>query len=385
MRRFFLFIAGAIAWLVSASVAQAYIGLCCAKCGGNMPMNIPGGGVPETYEFRIKVQPIFMTMPGLMQETAKIAPEAILGMPAMGYYMAAPERMEMRMLNLAIGYSASPEWFVGAMAMWMDKKMPMRFNAMMRAMTAQAGFSMRSRGFADLMLMAKRLLWADDRLVPSKELSLFLGLSVPTGSITKRNTTHPVPARRQELLPYPMQLGSGTWDPAIGLLWQQAASPWWWGIDLRYTHRLGKNRQGWAFGDRARIDAYLMHQPRYNFVLYAELGGELQQRLRGEANEAKAGLSGHATIGDPNSPYTTPLWDPKNSGHRLLSATIGLQWQPKPMWIVDLGISLPIWQRVSGIQMRRGASVMLTIYSEVPTEKSIRSLARTPEDAELGF
>ena len=26
--------------------AAAYIGLCCGKCGGNMPMNIPGGGIP---------------------------------------------------------------------------------------------------------------------------------------------------------------------------------------------------------------------------------------------------------------------------------------------------------------------------------------------------
>ncbi|MHC4138950.1 MAG: hypothetical protein ACYSR1_03700, partial [Planctomycetota bacterium] len=28
-----------------------FLGLCCGKCGGNMPLNIPGGGTPEPHEF----------------------------------------------------------------------------------------------------------------------------------------------------------------------------------------------------------------------------------------------------------------------------------------------------------------------------------------------
>lgn len=31
-------------WLLAGSPAQAYIGLCCTHCGGNMPLNIFGGG-----------------------------------------------------------------------------------------------------------------------------------------------------------------------------------------------------------------------------------------------------------------------------------------------------------------------------------------------------
>ncbi len=371
------------AWLIMAANAHAYIGLCCAKCGGNMPMDIPGGGVPETYEFRLKIQPVFSEMPGLRKGTTNLDPSAILGMPAMGYYMAAPEKMTMRMLNLALGYSLSERWFVGAMAMWMDMKMPMRFNRMMQMRTGRAGFTMQARGFADTMLMAKRLLYADDVQIPSEELSLFLGLSIPTGSITKRNTTHPMPMRRKELLPYPMQLGSGTWDPSVGLLWQQARSPWWRGVDLRYTTRLGKNSQGWARGDVLNLDAYLMYQPHYAFVLYGEANLRWEGKLRGEAEEARLGRSGHATIGDPRSPYTTPLWDPRNYGRTTLAAALGVQWQPKPLVIVDLGVRAPVYERVRGVQMRTGVSAMLTLYFEIPTAKSIR--AQKAADATLGF
>jgi len=35
--------------LITTTNAVAYIGLCCAHCGGNMPLNIMGGGIPETH------------------------------------------------------------------------------------------------------------------------------------------------------------------------------------------------------------------------------------------------------------------------------------------------------------------------------------------------
>ena len=45
--------------------AHPDIGLCCGKCGGNMPMSLPGGGIAETDEFRIMVMPMFVHMEGL--------------------------------------------------------------------------------------------------------------------------------------------------------------------------------------------------------------------------------------------------------------------------------------------------------------------------------
>ncbi|RMG91651.1 MAG: transporter [Zetaproteobacteria bacterium] len=376
--------------LLLATDANAYIGLCCGKCGGNMPMNIPGGGIPETHEFRFKIQPMLMHMSGLRSGTQDVDPASILGMPVMmgkptGKFMAAPTSMDMTMLNLAAGYSFSDDFFAGIMGMYVDNRMDMQFNSMMRMTTGSAGYTMKSRGIADTMLMAKYRLYADDPLIPSKEFSLFAGLSMPTGSIDKRNTTHPVAMRQKELLPYGMQLGSGTWDPIIGALYQHSSSPWWWGLDVRYTARTGTNKRGYRLGDRGQVDGYLMYQPHYAWVLYGELNGEWQGRLHGEADEARTGASGRAIQGMASSPYMTPLWDPANMGKTQMFATLGVQWQPVPLQIVDVGVQVPLYQRLNGLQLKDSWRVMLTWYVEIPTSQSVRSLSHTPADAELGF
>jgi len=378
--------------LIALPTAEAYVGLCCGKCGGNMPMNIPGGGVPETHEFRFKIQAQRMHMSGLQLGSSNVAIDNVLGMPLMmgkatGKYMAAPSSMEMNMLNLAGGYSLTDDVFLGVMAMYADNRMDMRFNSMMQMMTGQSGFTMKSRGFMDTMLMGKYRLYADDPLIPAHEVSLFLGLSLPTGSIDERNRTHPLAMRRTELLPYGMQLGSGTWDPLIGLLYQRSTSPWWWGVDARYTHRLGTNKRGYRLGNRAQLDAYLMFQPHYALVLYGQLNGDWQGRIHGQADEVLRGASGRVTQGDPNSPYMTPLWDPANTGKTQVFAMLGAQWQPAPLHIIDIGVQLPVYQRMNGLQLKDKWRAMLTWYVEIPTSRSIRALRDdgTPADAALGF
>ncbi|NIR60538.1 MAG: hypothetical protein GWO02_14015, partial [Gammaproteobacteria bacterium] len=82
------------------------------------------------------------------------------------------------------------------------------------------------------MLMTKYRLFADDPLIPARQVSLPLGLSLPTGSIDERNEDHPVAARQDELQPYGMPLGSGTYDPVVGILYQGSRSPLWWGANL---------------------------------------------------------------------------------------------------------------------------------------------------------
>jgi len=374
----------ALAALLAVPAAEAYVGLCCGKCGGNMPLNIPGGGVPETYEFRLKLSPMRMRMEGLRDGTSSVAPSALLGMPAMGYYMAVPTAMDMDMLHLAVGYSASDDVMVGAMLMWKRNRMDMRFNGMMAASTGVPGFTMRSEGLGDVMLMLKRRLRADDPLMPTRQASLLLGLSLPTGSIDERNADHPVASRRDELLPYSMQLGSGTVDPTLGLLLQASRSPWWWGANLTWTARLYDNDRGWRLGDEARVDLYLMRQFRYDLVGELQLNARWQGRIRGEMDEVAAGTSGRATDGDPTSPYVSPAYDPDHHGGRTLYATLGLQWQPVPLQILNLQLTLPLYRDLNGPQLETDWQVMLTWYAEVPTRRSIR-YRRRPPAPELGF
>ncbi len=372
--------------LVLARASHGYIGLCCGKCGGNMPMNIPGGGVPETHEVRLKIQPSFMKMEGLRDGTHSVSAGSLLGMPAMGRFMAVPERMDMQMLNLAVGYSFTDDFFAGLMFMWMKKEMEMRFNSMMASTTGRAGFTMESQGMADTMLMTKYRLYTDDPLIPTSQVSLLLGLVLPTGSIDEKNKDHPVDARKKELLPYGMQLGGGTFDPVVGILYQGSSTPWWWGVNLTYTPRLYDNSRGWRWGSEFRYDLYSMYQFRYDMVAYAQLNGKVQGKIRGEMDTAVDGSSGRATIGDPSSNYTTPTWDPDNYGGHILHTTLGLQWQPGPLHILDVGVSLPIYQDLNGPQMEEDWRIMFTWYVEIPTPSSIRYTGKKKQGrSRLGF
>ncbi|VAX09938.1 hypothetical protein MNBD_GAMMA26-1476 [hydrothermal vent metagenome] len=367
------------------SSVQAYVGLCCGKCGGNMPMNIPGAGVPETKEVRIKASTMFMSMKDLQDKGDDLSSSDVLGMPAMGKFMAAPTRMDMRMFNLTLGYSFTDDLFGGVMLMHKENRMDMKFNTMMAGMTGQNGFTMESTGIADTMLMGKYRLFADDPLIPTRQVSLFFGLNLPTGSIDKKNSDHPLAMRKTELLPYSMQLGSGTFDPSLGILYQGSNSPYWWGVNTTYTARLYENDRDYRLGNELKLDLYGMYQFRYNLLGQIQINGKHWGRIKGEMDESKTGESGRAIKNNPSSPFMTPQWDPDNYGGSQLMTTIGLQWQPVPLHIIDFNVGIPLYQRLNGPQLEEKYRVMLTWYMEIPTLSSIRHLKHKTKPSRLGF
>ncbi len=370
-------------FVLIASVSQAYIGLCCGKCGGNMPMNIPGGGIPETGEFRIKISPMRMHMDGLRDGTSSVRSKDVIA----GGAMAAPTEMDMTMVNLSLGYSIRDDLFAGVMFMGKQNKMEMKFNSMMTMMTGQDGYSMESEGLGDTMLMLKYRLCADDPLIPKSQASLFFGLSLPTGSIDEKNRKHPIGMRQDELLPYGMQLGSGTYDPTLGFLYQGSSSPWWWGANLMFTGRFHDNKRDYRLGNELKLDLYGMYQLRHDLVAQIQLGGRYRGDIHGEMDEAKTGESGHRMQGNPGSPYMTPLWNPSNYGGRDVMATLGLQWQPFSLHILDLQVGFPLYQDLNGPQLEEDYRVMLTWYIEIPTKRSIRHVKgkSKPGKSRLGF
>jgi len=373
-----------------APMANAFVGLCCGKCGGNMPMNIPGGGIPETHEFRFKFSAMTMGMDGLARDGNAVSAASQLGMPMMmgqptGQFMAVPTSMDMRMLNFTMGYSFSDRLFGGVMLMHKDNSMEMQFSDMMAMNTGVPGFTMESSGVADTMLMGKYRLYADDPLIPSKQASFFFGLSLPTGSIEETNSNHPIAMRQSELLPYGMQLGSGTYDPTIGILYQGSASPYWWGVNAMYTARLHDNDRDYRLGDEARVDLYGMYQFRSNLLAQLQLNIEHKDKIDGQMDSVLSGASGHVTQGMASSPFTTPLYDTNNYGGQKVLATVGLQWQPAPLNIIDINVGIPVHQNMNGLQLEEESRVMLTWYRELPTKNSIRFKKPKGKEGSLGF
>lgn len=334
-----------------SSSSDSLSGLSCSNCGGNMPLNIPSGGISEPHEWRIRLFQQYMYMPGLQKGTEELSTAE-----GLRRYMMVPTQMHMTMGGMTVGYSFHKDFFLMAMVMWMWKKMKM-LNRAGRWST------MESIGIGDLMLMGKYRLYRGDSLSSQRQLSFLLGVQCPTGSIRKKDNG--------QILPYAMQMGSGTFDPILGILYTDSYSDFWWGVNLTYTKRFYNNPHGYHLGDQFRYDLYWMYQFCDTAVFELQVNGIWQGGLSGEMDEIQQGV-GHV-LSDPNRPYMSPLYDARQYGRHTLWLTVGIQWQPFPLHILNLQFAYPLYQNLKGLTMRQGFCIFFVWHVEIPTEKSRRA------------
>ncbi|MDP6925180.1 MAG: hypothetical protein R2568_08500 [Candidatus Scalindua sp.] len=331
-----------------------FLGLCCGKCGGNMPLNIFGAGTPEPHELRIKVNLSWGKMVGMRRGTSNRSTKDTLVS-----YMMSPRKMAMYMSNVSVGYAFTDRFFAGIMGMYVNKDMEMINRSGVRS-------SMYSQGAGDTMLMTKTLLFADDFLVPKSQVSLLLGVSIPTGSIDQDE--------RGQLLPYSMQLGSGTFDPFFGILYEGSNSPLWWGANASFLARAYENYKSYNLGDEYRLDLYGMYQARHNLLGELQIKSKYVGHLEGQAREIEQDGDGHMKMmGVPTQAFMSNLYDPDNYGGSTVDLSAGVQWQPFHNHILNAQFSFPLYQNLHGTQLERDFTASVTYYIEVPLRKSRRS------------
>jgi len=74
----------------------------------------------------------------------------------------------------------------------------------------------------------------------------------PVGSITEQDVL-PTSSGNEVQLPYPMQIGFGTWDLVPGLTYLGQTAHWPWGGQTKATLRLGHNNRDWKLGNRGML------------------------------------------------------------------------------------------------------------------------------------
>ena len=109
-------------------------------------------------------------------------------------------------------------------------------------------FTIHSSGIGDISLNSsyRFKLKGKHHFMPS------LGISFPVGSIDEKGDT-PSPGLRNQL-PYTMQIGSGTFDPLLGIDYTGSTGRITWGGGLHGKIHLGRNYQDYSLGDRLLLD-----------------------------------------------------------------------------------------------------------------------------------
>ena len=178
-------------------------------------------------------------------------------------FPVSPLNMTMEMHMFGAMYGLSNDLTLMAMVPYADKSMDL---------VNRAGnkFRTHSKGLGDIKIFTiyeldgRKSTESND--MPYRRLTFNLGLSLPSGDINKKDHT-PLGYIR---LPYPMQLGSGTYDPMIGMTYASFYPQWSWGGQLSTTQRVGKNNEGYRLGDAYQVTAWVAY--RHSDYLSASLG-----------------------------------------------------------------------------------------------------------------
>ena len=204
---------------------------------GRAPAGVMGDHVAMKGAWSVAYQSMRMAMDGNRSGTDRLSDAEVLA----AFPVAATRMtMDMHMLSAMYGWSEALSFMV--MAPYIDISMDHVTRMGVR-------FTTESEGFGDVSLSGVYRLFQGG----GHEVLLNAGVSLPSGSIDARDDT---PAGANQQLPYPMQLGSGTFDLLPGLTYRGYAADLSWGGQLGGTVRLGHNDNGYSLGDRYRATVW---------------------------------------------------------------------------------------------------------------------------------
>ncbi len=209
-----------------------------ARPDGHAPIGVMGDHTHKKGEFMFSYRYMFMEMDGNRDGTSSVSDREVLQ-----DFMVTPVDMSMQMHMLGAMYAVSDDVTLMAMVPYVSKEMEHLTGMGTR-------FTTNSEGFGDIKTSALYTVFNKDK----QRVHLNLGVSFPTGSINEKDDT---PAGEDQILPYPMQIGSGTFDLLPGITYLGQSGKGSWGAQALTTLRLGKNDNGYRLGNKYQVSGWV--------------------------------------------------------------------------------------------------------------------------------
>lgn len=287
------------------------------------------GGVMFSYRF------MNMNMESLLNGSNAISNDAAHDQG----YMVTPLKMPMQMHMFGMMYAPSNRITLLAMANVINNDMDLQMR-MTTGMTST--FATSSSGFGDVKL---GMIY---KFINKNKQSLHgnINFSLPTGSISEMDET-PMSTPDEMLLPYPMQIGSGTFDTNLGLTYLGQNELFSWGSQLNTTIRFGKNSDDYAFGNQLSLNNW--------FAVKASDWLSFSTRLEGKFVDKINGTNANLM------PMMVTTADVANSGGTYINGGLGFNlYIPKGSFKnLRLGFEFatPLYQKPNGIQLEQKETI----------------------------
>ena len=218
------------------------------KPNSHGPIGMMGDHTHEPGEIMFSYRLMHMFMEGTRYGTKTISNAGVVmpRRPVPSGYIVAPESMRMLMHMLGFMYGWNDTVTLAAMVPYLSISMNHRTRM-------GSKFTTRSEGIGDIRFGSLWRLWAVEApSIGAHRFHLNFSISVPTGDIEPRDRT---PLGPNSLLPYPMHLGSGTFDVYPGITYGGEMGRASWGLQAIGTLRMGRNSNGFSKGDAYVVNA----------------------------------------------------------------------------------------------------------------------------------
>ncbi len=306
------------------------------------PIGVMGDHRHKKNEWMLSYRFMTMDMDGNRSGSSNISPEEIAttvpnrlaGQPMQPLTLrVVPTRMttDMRMFGAMLAPTDSLTLMV--MANYIEKEMD--------HITFQGGagvnrlgtFTTTSSGWGDLKAAGLVKIYDTNK----HKVHLNLGVSIPTGSITKKDRVLAPNGARPELrLPYAMQLGSGTLDFLPGITYQMYQNKWNFGGQYTATIRAGENDEDYTLGDEHKLTGWASYSWLPSLSTSVRLAYMNVDNIDGSDPQITA-------------PVTTA--DPNNYGKDRLDLHAGINWAHNSGHRLALEIGAPVYQHLDGPQL----------------------------------
>lgn len=250
-------------------------------------------------------------------------------------FMVSPTNMSMQMHMFGLMYGVSEKFMVMGM-------LPYSYIAMQHENRMGIKFKTKAEGIGDVKLSGSYAFLERG----SQRVLLNFGVSFPTGSTNRRDDT---PAGNNQKLPYPMQLGSGTYDFSPGLTYTDKMGHWFLGSQAKATIRMGKNDDNYRLGNEFAISTWGVRS--INELLNGSL--RIDAKSWGNIKGVDAELN----------PMMVPTSRTDLRSGKRIDLVFGIDFTATPSKSygnrLGIEVGLPIYQNLSGPQL--AADYQLTL------------------------
>ena len=267
-----------------------------------------------------------MHMEQMAQGKEKITSEQVLE-----NYMVTPTEMDMTMQMFHLMYAPNNNLTTMISLQYLNKEM--------RHQTRMGGeFSTKISGLGDIKLGVNYKFYEYDYELNSNYWYSLFNITLPVGSIDEKAQT---PAGFTTL-PYPMQLGGGSYQTELGLGFTSTFTDSAWGIVSSIQTTLTDNDADYHQGNLIQVDWWYKQALSDTFSFNILTQYYDQDRIYGEDSRLNKMI--------------VPTADVNNQGFRRVDLTLGVDWLLGEFSATQHSLSIdykkPLWQEVNGIQLQ---------------------------------